>query len=260
MSQAWPDPSTREARSPGRCLRSTRLPPAIRPPGGKPVPEVLGAAARILAAQQSLITTRQAASVGIDRERCRSLAHQRIWERIDHGVGGNPEPVPELTIPRGTTFRRPWLVVHESTDLALADRRRIDGIPVTGPRRLAMDLGSVVSEKRYRQTMRELRARHGVGFGSRSPAAPATASIWPSRTGWSPSRSTGPSTGSARRRKPTRAGTQRSRRSDGRSSASGRRPSPPISPGRSRFSCMGQPSPDSSTKFAATARPRGRTR
>lgn len=166
------------------------------------MPEVLGAAARILAAQQSLITTRQAASVGIDRERCRSLVHQRIWERIDHGVygplgvpltwkrrlmaalllapagslgshraaamvlgvGGIPEPVPELTIPRGTTFRRPWLVVHESTDLALADRRRIDGIPVTGPRRLAMDLGSVVSEKRYRQTMRELRTRHGVGF------------------------------------------------------------------------------------------------
>lgn len=265
------------------------------------MPEVRGAAARILAAQQSLITTRQAASVGIDRERCRSLAHQRIWERIDHGVYGPlgvpltwkrqlmaalmlapagslgshraaatvlgvggipdvPEPVPEITIPRGTTFRRPWLVVHESTDLALADRRRIDGIPVTGPRRLAMDLGSVVSEKRYRQTMRELRARHGVGFGSRSPAAPATASIWPSRAGWSPSRSTGPSTRSARRRKPTRAGTQRSRRSDGRSSASGRRPSPPISPGRSRFSCMGQPSPDSSTKFAATARPRGRTR
>lgn len=166
------------------------------------MPEELGAAARILDAQQSVITTRQAASVGIDRERCRSLVRQRIWERIDHGVygplgvpltwrrrlmvglllappgslashrsaatvlgvGGIPEPPPELTIPRGTTLRRPWLVVHESTDLALADRRRIDGIPVTGPRRLAMDLGSVVSEKRYRQTIRELRAKYGVGF------------------------------------------------------------------------------------------------
>lgn len=164
--------------------------------------EELGAAARILAAQQSLITTRQAASVGIDRERCRSLVRQRIWERIDYGVygplgvpltwrrqlmvglllapsgslashrsaatvlgvGGIPQPRAELTIPRGTTLRRPWLIVHESTDLALADRRRIDGIPVTGPRRLAMDLGSVVSEKRYRQTIRELRAKHGVGF------------------------------------------------------------------------------------------------
>lgn len=166
------------------------------------MPHELGAAARILAAQQSLVTTRQAASVGIDRERCRSLVRQRIWERVDHGVygplgvpltwrrrlmvglllappgslgshrsaatilgvGGMPEPPPEITIPRGTTLRRPWLVVHESTDLALADRRRIDGIPVTGPRRLAMDLGSVVSEKRYRQTVRELRARHGLGF------------------------------------------------------------------------------------------------
>lgn len=166
------------------------------------MPEELEAAGRILAAQQSLITTKQAASVDIGRERCRSLVKQRIWERIDHGVygpvgvpltwrrrlmaglllappgslgshraaatlldvGGIPSPKPELTIPRGTTFRRPWLIVHESTDLALADRRRVDGIAVTGPRRLAMDLGSVVSEKRYRQTVRELRARYGVTF------------------------------------------------------------------------------------------------
>lgn len=164
----------------------------------------LAAAARILARQQSVITTSQAASVGIGRERCRSLVRQAVWEHLDHGVygpagialtwqrrlmvalllapdgslashraaaallgvGAITRPTPEITIPRGSTLRRPWLVVHESTDLQLADRRRVDGIPTTGPRRLAMDLGSVVSPKRYRQTVRELRSRHDVGFES----------------------------------------------------------------------------------------------
>jgi very-short-patch-repair endonuclease len=72
------------------------------------VPEVLGAAARILAAQQSLITTRQAASVGIDRERCRSLVHQRIWERIDHGVYG-PLGVPLTWKRQLMAALRDWL-------------------------------------------------------------------------------------------------------------------------------------------------------
>jgi very-short-patch-repair endonuclease len=164
--------------------------------------EELAAAARILAHQQSLITTSQAASIGIGRERCRSLVHQAVWERLDRGVygpagvpltwprrvmvglllapegsmashragaallgvGGITRPVPEITIPRGATLRRPWLIVHESTDLELADRCRVDGIPTSGPRRLAMDLGSVLSPKHYRQTIRELRYRHDVGF------------------------------------------------------------------------------------------------
>jgi hypothetical protein len=59
-------------------------------------------------------------------------------------------------------MRRPGVIVHESTDLHLAEIRRIDGIPTTGPRRLAMDLGAVVSEARYRQTVRELRHQHHV--------------------------------------------------------------------------------------------------
>lgn len=54
------------------------------------------------------------------------------------------------------------MIVHESTDLEFADRRTIDGILSTGPRRLAMDLGSVVSEARFRHTIRELRFNHGV--------------------------------------------------------------------------------------------------
>jgi hypothetical protein len=143
----------------------------------------LDAAGRILARQQSLITTSQAATAGIGKKRCQRLVDRGFWERLDLGVYGPAgvpmtwrrrlmlglllapdgslgshrssaallgvgeihRPKPEITIPRGTTLRRPWLVVHESTDLDLADRRQVEGIPITGPRRLAMDLGAVVS-------------------------------------------------------------------------------------------------------------------
>lgn len=162
----------------------------------------LEAAGRVLARQQSLITTSQAAEVGIARKQCQRLVDRGFWERLDVGVygptgvpltwrrqlmlgvllapdgslgshrscaaligvGGISRPRPEITIPRGTTLRRPWLVVHESSDLALADRLRVDGIPITGPRRLAMDLGAVVSPSQYRQAMRGLRSVHGVQF------------------------------------------------------------------------------------------------
>jgi very-short-patch-repair endonuclease len=161
----------------------------------------LAAAARILARQQSLITTSQAEGVSIGRQRCRRLVTRGVWDRLDHGVYGpagvpmtwrrqvmlglllapdgslashrsgasllgvaDSTPVPEITIPRGSTLRRPWLVVHESTDLHLADRCVVDGIVTTGPRRLAMDLGAVVSPKQYRQAIRALRSRYGVDF------------------------------------------------------------------------------------------------
>lgn len=162
----------------------------------------LAAAARVLVRQQSLITTAQADEARISRKGCQRLVDRGVWERLDHGVygptgvpltwqrrlmlglllapdgslashrscaallavGGLAAPDPEITIPRGATLRRPWLTVHESTDLGLADRCVVDGIPSTGPRRLAMDLGAVVSEQRYRQTVRELRSRYGVGF------------------------------------------------------------------------------------------------
>ena len=162
----------------------------------------LDAAGRILARQQSLITTSQAAEAGIGKKRCQRLVDRGFWERLDLGVYGPAgvpmnwrrrlmlglllapdgslgshrssaallgvgeihRPKPEITIPRGTTLRRPWLVVHESTDLDLADRRQVEGIPITGPRRLAMDLGAVVSPKQYRQAMRGLRSQHGVEY------------------------------------------------------------------------------------------------
>lgn len=162
--------------------------------------EALRRAAPVLAAQHALITSRQALDLGINRQQCLDLVRRGIWERIDRGiygpagvplawrrqvmaavllspegslvshrcaacllgVGGLETPAPEVTIPRGRNLRRSWITTHESTDLHLADRRLIDGIPITGPRRLAMDLGGVVSEARYRHTMRELRFGHGV--------------------------------------------------------------------------------------------------
>ncbi len=162
----------------------------------------LAAAARILARQQSLITTSQAEAVGVGRKRCQRLIDSGLWERLETGVygprgvpltwtrrlmpgvllapdgslgshrasaallgvGGITRPKPEISIPRGSSLRRPWLTVHDSIDLQLADRRRVDGIPITGPRRLAMDLGAVVSPKQYRQAMRGLRSQHGVEF------------------------------------------------------------------------------------------------
>mgnify|MGYP003115082483 CR=1 FL=1 len=91
-----------------------------------------------------------------------SLASHRAGAHLT-GVGGfDPVPAPEISIPAGATFRRADVIVHESTDLELAAPCRIDGIPCTGPTRIAMDLGCVISEKRYRQTVRELRHEHGV--------------------------------------------------------------------------------------------------
>ena len=159
-------------------------------------------ASAVMADQHALITLRQFENLGGDRHTAARYVDRCIWERVDTGlygpagvplhwrrrllatvlvappgslishrpaatlqaVGGLTEPVPEISIPAGTRLRRPDVIVHESTDLHLADRRLVDGIPVTGPHRLAMDLGSVVSEARYRQTMREI--RHGLGVSS----------------------------------------------------------------------------------------------
>lgn len=158
---------------------------------------LLSLAAPTLERQQSLITRQQSLDLSGNRSSYERLVDQGIWERIDSGlygpvgvpmtwrrwlmaavllapegslvshragaalqqVGGLVEPTPEISIPRGTTFRRPWLITHESCDLDLADRAVVDGIPVTGLCRLAMDLGSVVSFDRYKQTIREV--RHG---------------------------------------------------------------------------------------------------
>lgn len=163
--------------------------------------EFLALVAPTLASQHSLITTPQIAALGGHHEYARRLVQRGVWERIDVGlygpvgvamywrrqlmaavllaparslvshrcgasllgVGGLHEPTPEITIPNGASLRRKDVVVHESTDLDLAGILIVDGLPVTDIPRLAVDLGSVVSPHRYRQTMREIR------FGARVP-------------------------------------------------------------------------------------------
>lgn len=162
----------------------------------------LEVAAPILASQHALVLTRQLTSRGVHRQALKRLVDRGIWERVDDGlygptgvpmtwrrrlmtavligppgtvvshragaalfgVGGLHEPKPEVSIPRGTSLRRPWLIAHESTDLDLVQATTVDGIPVTDLCRLAVDLGSVVSFQRYKHTMREL--RHGRGVPS----------------------------------------------------------------------------------------------
>lgn len=162
--------------------------------------ELLLVTAPVLRRQQVLITRRQCLAVGLSPAAIRRLLDRGVWETVERslygpmgvpmtwsrrvmaasllappgslvshraagallGVGGLSEPRPEVSIPDGQTFRRPWLITHESRDLDLADVVVIDGIPTTGPRRLAMDLGSVVSSPRFKHAVREIRHQHGI--------------------------------------------------------------------------------------------------
>lgn len=157
-------------------------------------------AAPVLRAQHSLITRRQSIRLGSSEACVRHLLRNGVWETVDRGlygpsgvamtwhrqlmaavllapegslishrasaalssVGGLTEPTPEISIPRGSFFRRDWCITHESSDLELADRRIVDGIPTTGYLRLAVDLGGVVSFPRFRQTIREIRHGHQI--------------------------------------------------------------------------------------------------
>lgn len=81
----------------------------------------------------------------------------------------------ELSVPGGRTPVRDFgrtqarlpgvpIVVHECVDLHRSTARLVDGIPVTGPLRLAVDLGSVVPFDQYRRAVALLRRHHGVDW------------------------------------------------------------------------------------------------
>lgn len=83
----------------------------------------------------------------------------------------------ELTVPTGRTPMRSFertrmrmpgvpVVLHECVDLDRSAARLVDGIPTTGPLRLAVDLGSVVSFDQYRRAVALLRRHHGVDWPS----------------------------------------------------------------------------------------------
>ena len=164
------------------------------------MPSLLELSAPVLRAQHSLITGRQCLCLTNSEPCIRRLLDRGIWERVDAGlygptgtpmywrrslmaasllapdgslishtaaaallgVGGIVEPPPEISIPARASFRRPWVRTHESSDLDLAGTMVIDGIRITDPVRLAVDLGAVVSVERYKHTIRELRYGHEV--------------------------------------------------------------------------------------------------
>jgi hypothetical protein len=165
------------------------------------VPALSPTIVSLLESQQALVTRRSLLGVDEGPATLRRMVRNGLWLRLDEGlygpagvpmtwrrrlmaavllappgslvshramahllgVGGFAvAPAPEISIPRGASLRRADVVVHESTDLDLAEPQVIDGIPCTGTARLAMDLGGVVSEQRYRQTIRELQHQHGV--------------------------------------------------------------------------------------------------
>ena len=83
----------------------------------------------------------------------------------------------ELTVPTGRAPARSFertrermpdvrLIIHESVDIDHSHPVLIDGIPTTGPLRLALDLGSVVSFELYRRSVATLRRAHGVDWPS----------------------------------------------------------------------------------------------
>lgn len=65
-----------------------------------------------------------------------------------HGIPGFAPGTAELSIARGTKFRRPELRVHTSTDLDRCARQLVDGIPVTDPARTILDIARVVGDRR----------------------------------------------------------------------------------------------------------------
>jgi hypothetical protein len=84
-----------------------------------------------------------------------------LW-RVD---GFRPSIV-EVTVADGTSTRRQGVVVHESTQLELAEVREVQGIPTTGPERLLIDIGLLVSAKRLNDAVDDLVRRSQVTWDS----------------------------------------------------------------------------------------------
>jgi hypothetical protein len=76
-----------------------------------------------------------------------------------HALEGCRRGRPEVTLPRGRRYRPAGVRVHESTDLYLADVRRIDGIPTTGVARTLIDLGAVVARAAVHVALDDARRR-----------------------------------------------------------------------------------------------------
>lgn len=84
---------------------------------------------------------------------------------IELTVGTGRTPVRNFARTRSRLPGVP-VVVHECVDLDRSTPRLVDGVPTTGPLRLAVDLGSVVPFDQYRRAVALLRRHHGVDWAS----------------------------------------------------------------------------------------------
>jgi len=149
------------------------------------------ACAKVASSQHGIITWDQALLAGASPDLIKHRVRAGRWVRIEHGVylvagvpftwhvrvlanclasaglathrtgavlwglrDFRPGP-PEIAIERGRSFRRDGIRVHESTDLVLAEPRKIAGIPTTGINRLLVDLGAVVPAQRVEDAVFE---------------------------------------------------------------------------------------------------------
>jgi hypothetical protein len=66
-----------------------------------------------------------------------------------YGLPGGRSDLVELSCPRWRRSRKPSLVVHESTRLIAADMQLVDGIQVSRPERVALELASIYRSADY---------------------------------------------------------------------------------------------------------------
>lgn len=148
----------------------------------RPDPTIDATIARLAERQLGLVTTGQAEAAGLSRHAIDHRVRTGRWSRVHRGVlriEGHPrshrqslaaaclaagpgaavshraaadlhgirlpDPPPvEISVPRPTAIRRPGLVVHRSRDLDADQVVELDGLTVTSPLRLLVDLGQVV--------------------------------------------------------------------------------------------------------------------
>lgn len=140
------------------------------------------AVARLAGGQHSLVTLLQLRDIGATREQVRARLTRGQWSKVDRTViriNGAPitweskllaavlgagrgalashrsaavlwqlegcrRGAPEISIPRGRTYRRQGIRIHQSTDLDRTTATVINGIPATLVARTLLDLGAVV--------------------------------------------------------------------------------------------------------------------
>jgi hypothetical protein len=105
-------------------------------------------------AQRAMAAALSAGTAALASHRTAALLHGIIPRRA----------VPlEVSVPRAAQVRRRGIVVHRSTDLHLAGRVQVDGVPTTGLARTLVDLGAV-EPTWVRTAVWEARRLHGVSW------------------------------------------------------------------------------------------------